>query len=70
MPAAVRLNYKDGAYAIDSAPGERDDPDKNVLVWLVSLESGLEYPQLRHFVGHVAREVSNGASRRVPSAAS
>jgi len=42
MPATVRLNYKDGTYAIDSAPDERDDPDKNVLIWLVSLESGPE----------------------------
>ena len=54
MPATVRLNYKDGTYAIDSAPGEKDDPDKNVLVWLVSLESDLEDLQLIQFAGHVA----------------
>jgi len=54
MPAAVRLNYKDGTYAIDSAPGERDDPDKNILVWLVSLESDLEDLQLTPYSGHVA----------------
>ena len=54
MPATVRLNYNDGVYAIDSAPGEQDDPDKNVLVWLVSLKSGLEDPQLTRFAGHAA----------------
>jgi hypothetical protein len=37
MPASVLLNYKDGAYAIDSAYHEKDDPEKNVLTWLVSL---------------------------------
>lgn len=36
MPASVLLNYKDGAYAIDSAYHEKDDPEKNVLTWLVS----------------------------------
>lgn len=35
MPAAVKLNYKDGVYAIDALSGEYDDPDKNVLTWLV-----------------------------------
>ena len=37
MPAAVKLNYKDGVYAIDSHSVEYDDPDKNVLTWLVSI---------------------------------
>lgn len=36
MPATVLLNYKDGVYAIDSHSPEYDDPDKNVLTWLVS----------------------------------
>ena len=36
MPATVLLNYKDGVYAIDSYSPEYDDPDKNVLTWLVS----------------------------------
>lgn len=36
MPASVLLNYKDGVYAIDSYSPEYDDPDKNVLTWLVS----------------------------------
>jgi hypothetical protein len=35
MPATVLLNYKDGVYAIDSHSPEYDDPDKNVLTWLV-----------------------------------
>jgi hypothetical protein len=34
MPASVLLNYKDGVYAIDSF-SETDDPDKNVLTWMV-----------------------------------
>ena len=42
MPATVRLNYKDGVYAIDSAYGEKDDPEKNVLTWLVSSKFDLE----------------------------
>ena len=42
MPATVSLNYKDGVYAIDSAYGERGNPEKNVLTWLVSHESDLE----------------------------
>ena len=70
MPASVLLNYKDGVYAIDSAYNERDDPDKNVLTWLVSHKSCLEDLELTtQFVGHAAREVSNDASRRVLSAA-
>lgn len=35
MPAAVKLIYRDGVYAIDALSGEYDDPDKNVLTWLV-----------------------------------
>lgn len=35
MPATVLLNYKDGVYAIDSRTTEWDDPDKNILTWLV-----------------------------------
>lgn len=42
MPATVCLNYKDGVYAIDSAYGEKDDPEKNVLTWLVSSKFDLE----------------------------
>lgn len=37
MPAAVKLNYKDGVYAIDSHSVEYEDPDKNVLTWLVGI---------------------------------
>lgn len=29
------MNYKDGIYAVDSHSAEYDDPDKNVLTWLV-----------------------------------
>jgi hypothetical protein len=35
MPATVLLNYKDGVYAIDSRTTEWEDPDKNILTWLV-----------------------------------
>ena len=35
MPATVLLNYKEGVYAIDSRSTEWDDPDKNILTWLV-----------------------------------
>ena len=35
MPATVSLNYKNGVYAIDSRSTEWDDPDKNILTWLV-----------------------------------
>jgi len=70
MPASVVLNYKDGVYAIDSGYSERDDPDKNVLTWLVSLKSGREDLQLTQFAGYAAREVSDDASRRIPPAAS
>lgn len=42
MPASVLLKYKDGVYAIDSAHNERDDPDKNVLTWLVGHVLGLK----------------------------
>jgi len=39
MPASVLLNYNDGVYTIDSAYGEGSDPEKNVLIWLVSRKS-------------------------------
>ena len=42
MPASVLLNYRDGVYTIDSSFSEKDDPDKNVLTWLVSPKSGRE----------------------------
>lgn len=42
MPATVLLNYKDGVYAIDSHSPEYDDPDKNVLTWLVSNSSRVD----------------------------
>ena len=45
MPASVLLNHKDGVYAIDPGSGEKDDPEKIVLPWLVSREwclGGLE----------------------------
>lgn len=51
MPAEVRLNHKDGIYAIDSAHGERDDPNKNVLTWLVSLKFSMEGLQLTGLQG-------------------
>lgn len=35
MPATVLLDYRDGVYAIDSRSTEWDDPDKNILTWLV-----------------------------------
>lgn len=35
MPVSVLLNYKDGVYAIDSVHNDADDPDKNILTWLV-----------------------------------
>lgn len=37
MPAMVTLNYKDGIYAIDSQSTEWDDPDRNVLTWMVCI---------------------------------
>ena len=36
MPVQGTLNYKDGVYAIDAHTAEYDDPDKNVLTWMVS----------------------------------
>lgn len=42
MPASVVLNYEDGVYAIDSTHSEKDDPDKNVLTWLVGRGFGLK----------------------------
>ena len=35
MPAAIKLVYRDGVYAIDALNGEYADPDKNILTWLV-----------------------------------
>jgi hypothetical protein len=35
IPPIVLLNYKDGVYAIDSHAAEWEDPDKNILTWLV-----------------------------------
>ncbi|KAF4617875.1 hypothetical protein D9613_006069 [Agrocybe pediades] len=37
MPAIVKLNYKDGIYAIDSHTADYDDSDKNVLTWMGTL---------------------------------
>lgn len=70
MPATVCLNYKDGVYAIDSAYGEKDNPDKNVLTWLVSLRFDLGDLQLTWLEGYAAREVPDNAPRRVPAATS
>ena len=42
MPATVLLNYKDGVYAIDSRTTEWDDPDKNILTWLVCRRDDLK----------------------------
>jgi hypothetical protein len=70
MPATVCLNYKDGVYAIDSAYGEKDNPDKNVLTWLVSLSFDLKGLHLTWLEGYAAREVPDDAPGRVPAAAS
>ena len=70
MPASVLLNYKDGVYAIDSAYNESDDPDKNVLVWLVSLSFFLNGVYLNQISGHATGKVLDYASRRVPATAS
>ena len=56
------LNHKDGAYAIDSAYSEKDDPEKNVLTWLVGLKFGLEELRLTQLAGRVAREIYDDAS--------
>ena len=64
MPASVLLNYKEGVYAVDSAHNEGDDPEKNVLIWLVSRGSVLNYMyiNLRGDTGHAARKVPDDAT--------
>lgn len=42
MPASVVLDCKDGVYAIDSAYDGKNDPEKNVLTWLVGCAFGLK----------------------------
>ena len=68
MPATVLLNYKDGVYAIDSYSPEYDDPDKNVLTWLVSNFFFLAVitmgPDCRE--GNFTRELLDSRTRRLP----
>ena len=71
IPATVLLNYKDGVYAIDSRTTEWDDPDKNILTWLVCRTQWFNVVEFFwKFLGNPSWEFLNQATKGIQVAPS